>query len=186
MFIETCLFLLFIFTSTLVWSQVSDKNTSRSTRFTGREKIIIYDIIAQYKKQCAHISLMDEAKLSEIQETYVKDKENLSFEQSECYDTYLSQIAGGHRIYEDLCNEVTPLKSYGTDKNLARIFANIRKYETGIRPYQEKLGDCLTRTSLDNKMDQPVDYGASLRVISKKIRELNTKLPFKENNVDLR
>lgn len=160
---------------------------AQDLKFEGRDRIIIRSVIGQFKKECGHVSLIDQGKLEEIQRVYTENKDTMDVSQNECYGTYLSQIVGGLTIYRELCDELTPKNKYGNDRSLARIFSNIRKYESGIKPFHENLNDCLIRNDAGVKIIvKAPDYESTLRELSRKIRLLNSELPFKENNVDLR
>lgn len=104
-----------------------------------------------------------------------------------CYGEFLSQLVGTHNIHHQTCDEVTPKKSFGRDKDLARLFINVRKYESGIRSYQEKLNECLLRKGANPKdIIAFSDFEKNGRTLSRKIREVNVAQPFKENSVNYR
>lgn len=160
---------------------------AQEPRFSANEKAIINSIITQFKKECGHITILDEAKLKEIQDLYQVKKDELSQDVRNCYGEYLSQLVGTHNIHRETCDEVTPKKRFGKEKDLARLFINIKKYQSGIKAYHEKLNECLLRKSADPKdIVAFSDYEKNSRALSKKIREIETRAPFRENSVNYR
>jgi hypothetical protein len=82
---------------------------------------------------------------------------------------------------------MTARTQFDVDKDLARIFINVRKYESGIKSYHEKLNECLLRKGASSKDTIAFsDYEKNTRTLSKKIREINIEMPFRENSVNYR
>lgn len=160
---------------------------SQSQRFTPNERVIVNSVVDQFKKECSHIAVLDESKLREIQSFYQNKREAMSEDVKNCYGEFLSQLVGTHNIHKQTCNEITPKKNYGKDKDLARIFVNVRKYHTGIRVYHEKLNECIIRKGgTSREIISFTDFEKNGRTLSKKIREVNLAQPFKENSVNYR
>lgn len=144
-------------------------------------------MITQFKKECGHIAVLDDTKLREIQNHYQTNRESMSEDIKGCYGEFLSQLVGTHNIHQQTCDEITPKKNYGKDKDLARIFINVRKYQSGIRSYHEKLNECLIRKGAASKdVIAFTDFEKNGRTLSKKIRETNVQMPFRENSVNYR
>src|SRR3989344_6837780 len=120
-------------------------------RFSSNERTIITSVIDQFKRECGHTAVLDETKLKEIQDFYQANKDSLNQDLKNCYGEYLSQLVAIHNIHQQTCNEVTPKKNYGKDKDFARLFTNVRKFQNGIRIYHEKLNECLVRKGADPK-----------------------------------
>lgn len=140
-------------------------------------------MINQYKRECGHIAILDESKLKSIQDFYQSKKDEMSDDVRNCYGEYLSQLVGTHNIHQSTCDEITPKKKFGKDKDLARLFVNVRKYSSGIKVYHEKLNECLVRKGADPKeIIAFTDFERNGRTLSKKIREVNVQMPFKENS----
>lgn len=175
-------FLYFIFFNTQSLSAAPE-----DIRFSSNQRIIINSVVDQFKRECGHAAVLDESKLNEIQTFYQNNKETMEEELKACYGEYLSQLVAIHNIHQQTCDEVTPKKNYGKDKDLARLFVNVRKYQTGIRTYHEKLNECLVRKGADaKKIIAITDFEKNGRTLSKKIREVNIEMPFKENSVNYR
>lgn len=175
------LFFIFFFT----FAHAQDKTPE--LRFTPNERVIINSVINQFKRECGHIAVLDEAKIKEIQEYYQSKKDSMVEDQRNCYGEFLSQLVGTHNIHRQTCDGVTPKKHYGKDKDLARVFLNVRKHHLGIRTYHEKLNDCLIRKGAPSKeMILFSDFEKNSRTLSKKIREIKLDAPFKENSVNYR
>jgi hypothetical protein len=156
-------------------------------RFSENEKSIINSVVNQFRRECGHASVLDASKLREIQDFYQNKKEEMPEPIKNCYGEYLSQLVGTHNIHQQTCDEITPKKNLGKDKDLARIFINVKKFQTGIRNYHEKLNECLIRKGADSKyIIALTDFEKNGRILSKKIREVNVQMPFKENSVDYR
>jgi len=155
--------------------------------YTPVEKEIINDSLKQFRKECPHISILDENKLEEIQKFYTAKKDSLTKEQQECLETHLTQLVAAHSIYRQSCDEMTSKKKFKEREDLPRLFLNSRKFASGIRPQQEKLNECLIRNGADRTILLPYsDYELNNRILSKKIRDLNLEQPFSENSVDYR
>lgn len=160
---------------------------AQNQKFSSNEREIIRSVIAQFKKECSHVSVLDDSKLREIQNFYDSKRESMSEDVRACYGEYLSQLVGTHNVHRKTCDTITPKKNYGKDKDLARIFVNVRKYNNGIRSYHEKLNECITRKGRSDKdIVSYTDLEKNGRTLSRKIRELDLKAPFKENSVEYR
>jgi hypothetical protein len=156
-------------------------------QYSENERAIINSVINQFKRECGHTAVLDESKLQEIQDFYQSKRKTMAEELKNCYGEYLSQLVGTHNIHQQTCDEITPKKDFGEDKTLARIFINVRKYQTGIRNYHEKLNECLVRKGAEPKQIIPLtDFEKNGRTLSKKIREVDVQMPFKENAVHYR
>lgn len=156
-------------------------------RFTSNERTIINSVIKQFQRECGHISNLDESKLKEIQNFYQIKREAMSDDVKNCYVEYLSQLVGTHNIYGQTCESITSQTQFGADKDLARIFINVRKYESGIKSYHEKLNECLLRKGASPKDTVAFsDYEKNGRTLSKEIREISIEMPFRENSVNYR
>lgn len=165
----------------------NDLKAAEEIRFSSNERIIINSVINQFKRECGHTAVLDETKLKEIQDFYQTKKDSLSEDLKNCYGEYLSQLVAIHNVHQQTCDEVTPKKTYGKDKDFARIFINVRKFQNGIRVYHEKLNECLVRKGADSKQVIAItDFEKNGRALSKKIREVEVQMPFKENSVDYR
>lgn len=173
-----------VFLLTLFFCSIS---SAQSQRFSSNEKTIISSVIEQFKKECGHIAVLDESKLREIQNFYQTKRDEMSEDIKVCYGEFMSQLVGTHNVHKQTCDEITPKKNYGKDKDLARIFVNVRKYQTGIRSYHEKLNECITRKGGSSKdIVAFTDFEKNGRTLSKKIREVNVTQPFRENSVNYR
>lgn len=160
---------------------------AQGMRFSANEKIIIYSVVDQFKKECGHIAVLDESKLKEIQNFYQSRRDSMTEDLKGCYGEFLSQLVGTHNIHNQTCNDITTKKNYGKDKDLARIFVNVRKYQSGIRSYHEKLNECLVRKGGTSKdIVSYTDFEKNGRTLSRKIRETNVQMPFRENSVNYR
>lgn len=158
-----------------------------SRRFTPLDRTIIQGVMTQFRKECGFVSTLNDAKLIEIQNSFRENSKIFTKEQNECFDQYLGQIVGAQNIYKNICDEITPLNKTYADSELSRIFVNVRKFEGGIRPFHEKLNDCLVRKGVETALIVGyVDFEMNSRTLSKKIREVNTQPPFRENRVDFR
>lgn len=156
-------------------------------RFTSNERTIINSVIKRFQRECGHIGILDDGKLKEIQSLYQEKKDTMADDIRNCYGEYLSQLVGTHSIYKQTCDDITPKTRFGSDKDLARIFINVRKYETGIKAYHEKLNECLLRKGASPKETIAFsDYEKNGRTLSRKIREINVEIPFRENSVNYR
>lgn len=156
-------------------------------RFTSNERTVINSVIKQFQRECAHIATLDEGKLKEIQNFYQNKKAAMSEDIKNCYAEHLSQLVGTHNIYKQTCENIAPRVQTRMDKDLARIFINVRRYESGIKSYHEKLNECLLRKGADPKDTVAFsDYEKNGRALSKKIREINIEMPFRENSVNYR
>lgn len=158
-----------------------------ASKLTPLDRTIIYGIIKQFKKECGFTSSLNQQKVLEIQDSLSKNKQKMNMEQVECFDQYLGPIVGIQRIYANLCDEVTSMPKQKPDSDLARIFIGVKKFESGLRPLHEKLNDCLIHRALGQEfLVKYIDHEKNSKVFSKKIRELNTAPPFRENRVDFR
>lgn len=177
----------FSFSSILLAQDAPDK-TIRSARFNGLDRTIARGSLKQFKKECSYIGTINDSKILEIQASFKEEqKQKLTNEQTECYNQYLGQIVGAHNIYKSICDEITPQEERFNDKELARLFVNVRKFEGGIRPYHEKLNDCLLRRSAASEfIIEYSDFEKNSRVLSRKIKETNVNPPFRENRVEYR
>jgi hypothetical protein len=169
-------------------SSVSAANKPAAKRvFKESEKTIIYSVLDRFKKECVHISILDETKLQEIQTFYGSKKEAMTKEQKDCLENNMTQLVATHNIYKQSCDEITEIKKKNTDADLARLFVNARKFSDGIRKYHEKLNECLLRNGLKQSMILPYsDYEANNRALSRKLREIDLHQPFKDNSVEYR
>ena len=96
-------------------------------------------------------------------------------------------VIATHNIYQQTCDEVTPKKTLGSDADMARLFANIHKYQNGIRTYHEKLNECLIRNGAQrNLLLVYPDYEGNNRLLSRKLRDMDLSQPFKDNGVEFR
>ncbi len=156
-------------------------------QFSENEKVIINDAIKKFKRECVHIGSVDETKLKEIHSLYQAQRDSMSRDVVNCYGEYLSQLAGTHSIYRQSCDEITQKKDITSDRDLSRLFINVRKFKDGIRGYHEKLNDCLIRRGAPSKHRVSFsDYELNGRVLSGKIRQIDVSIPFKENSVSYR
>lgn len=155
--------------------------------FSSYERTIIYSIINHFKRECSHVSALDGAKIKEIQGHFQSKKAEMNEDLKKCYGEFLSQMVGTHNIHKQTCDEVTPERKVRRDRDLARLFVNVRKYEYGIKSYHERLNECLIRKGANTKDLVPFsDYEKNARTLSKKIREVDLSQPFKENSVNYR
>ena len=171
-----------------LYAQNSSDKTNRSARFNGLDRTIARGSLRQFKKECSYIGTINDSKILEIQGSFKEEqKQKLTKEQTECYNQYLGQIVGAHNIYKSICDEITPQDERFNDKDLARLFVNVRKFESGIRPYHEKLNDCLLRRSAASEfIIEYSDFEKNSRVLSRKNKEINMNPPFRENRVEYR
>ena len=173
----------FLFVFLFVSSGISQDKIN----FTSNERTIIYSVLNQFKVECSHIAALDESKLKDIQNLYQTNREKMTEEQNSCYGEHLSQLVATHNIHKQTCDEITPKKNYGKNKELARLFVNVRKFQSGIRVFHEKLNECLIRNGVDSKgIISFSDFEKNGRLLSKKIREADVQIPFRENSVNYR
>lgn len=166
---------------------VSSLAFAQNQRFSSNERTIINSVIVQFKKECGHIAILDESKLRDIQNFYQTQSNTMIEDVKKCYGEFMSQLVGTHNVHKQTCDEVTPKKSFGKDKDMARIFVNVRKYQTGIRSYHEKMNECILRKGGSSKdIVSYTDFEKNGRTLSKKIREVNVGQPFRENSVEYR
>lgn len=178
----------FVFVVLVFLGQALGQSVVRpSLKFSPLERTIIRGVISQYKKECGYVSVINESKVSEIQNSFstLDKKSNMSY--VDCMDQYLGQMVGAHSIYKKLCDEVTTEKKKIKDIDLSRIFRTIKRFEGGIRPYHEKLNDCLVRNEAPKEVIRSYsDFEMNSKILSQKIREVDTAPPFRENRVDFR
>ncbi len=175
--------LLFIFYSLSGFTQ----QLKKELRFSPLDRTIIYGIIENFQKECSFISNVNNAKIQEIQSTYFANKESLKTNDLSCFEQHLSQIAGIQIIYKQVCEEVSSNKKSFKDVDLARIFLNIKKFESGIRPAHEKLNDCLTRSRASaNIIVNFSDFEMNSRALMQNLRSLDLNPPFRNNRVEFR
>ncbi len=160
---------------------------AQQSNFTASERTIIHSVIGRFKKECPHISALDSRKIKEIQSHYQNRKSQMAEQHQNCFGEFLSQLVGTHNIHTQTCDEITPKKNYGRDRDLARLFVNVRKFQDGIKSYHERLNECLIRRGASPK-DIIVlsDYEENARLLSKKVRDIDLSQPFKENSVNYR
>jgi hypothetical protein len=174
------LFFLFFLLSTQIYA-------ADEIRFSSNERTIINSVTNQFKRECGHVTILDESKLKEIQDYFQSNKTQMAEELKACYGEFLSQLVAIHNIHRQTCDEITPKKDFGKDKDLARIFVNVRKYQNGIRTYHEKLNECLTRKGANPKqIIGTTDFEKNGRILSQKIRNIDVQMPFKESSVSYR
>lgn len=156
-------------------------------RFTPLDRTIIQGVLSQFKKECSYVSTTNDAKLIEIQTLFRQSLKDFSKDQVECFEQYIGQIVGAQNIYKGICDELTVEKISVPDSDLSRQFINIRKFENGIRPFHEKLNDCLVRRGVESEyIVEYSDFEKNSKILSQKIREADTQPPFRENRVDFR
>ncbi len=151
----------------------------------NRDKTILLSVIDQFRKECTHVSTVDQNTLDRLQE--FQQTEKLQKEQNECFNVYLSQLRGILVIYQQTCHEVTQPKLTEEASELARIFVNIRAYLTSFRVTHKLLNGCLTRTGISEEAQIELsDYGVGSAQVFKKLRSMEVESPFKEGRVNMR
>lgn len=162
-------------------------NALAQNRFKSpnRDRTILLSVIDQFKRECTHISTIDQNTLDRLQEVHLANREKYSKEQNECYNVNLSQLRGFLVIYQQTCQEVARPKLPEEDTELARIFVNIRTYLTSFRITHKLLSSCLTRAGIpeENQVELS-DYGVGTSQVFRKLRSMEVEAPFKEERVN--
>lgn len=130
------LFAVIIFVSLPCWGQFRDK----------RDRDIVKDVVKTFGRACTLRVAADSDIIKKIQSEAEASRKSSNKEVQKCFERNLSQISGVNVLFSRICAQAGGLLASSktpSDNSLARLLVQISQYQTGIRPFQSTLNDCL-------------------------------------------
>jgi hypothetical protein len=147
----------------------------------AEDRRIVRDVLRLFGKECGLRAAGDGEILKRLEEESARARRNMATEVQKCYEASFSQITGVYFLYQKLCGDVAATGSNASDNAMARQILEISKYQSGIRPFQSTLNDCLL--ALPERKGRP--YMVSLagteldvKLLHKQIEETGVKDPY--------
>lgn len=152
-----------------------------------RDRVISGEMIDLFRRECSHKSGVDQGKIQELQEIFVKvraDKSPNGLSALGCYQERMSQMIGIHQLYKDLCSEVSgsDMETKSEDDKL-RILVMTQRYRRGITPFHDLLNDCLLEKSDSKFVIRPGRMRTESETLREELENLKFNPAFEANRV---
>jgi hypothetical protein len=155
--------------------------TARAQFKSDHDRTIVHDILKAFSHECVQRGSIDAETLKrlDVEAKDVSRTGNLATQK--CFENHYSQVAGVSFLYQRLCHDISFTARATPDELAATQFLQVNKYQTGIRPYQSTLNDCLVEVP-DKKglaFFIPLSgFDLNVKALQKEIDEIRIVDPF--------
>jgi len=154
---------------------------------SNEEFDIAYALLNKFSQKCSYIINEDTRRISEIKINLDRSIEDKHFQAQKCMEEELSQIEGTRIVFRNLCTNVTGLSRDLPVDEVERLVVDTRYYTSGIRPYVQRMNDCLRVSSKgDRYLVNVVGVKLENRGILDRLNFRNIKPVFRPNRTDFR
>lgn len=149
------------------------------------DRRIVRDVLKTFGKECGLRAAGEGEILKKLEVQFADARRSGHPEVQKCFDASYSQITGVYFLYQKLCNDVAQGGMKASENTMARQLLEVSKYQSGIRPYQSILNDCLIMVSERKGRPFIVPLAGSeldVRLLQHHIEETSVHDPFPATN----
>lgn len=152
----------------------------------SRDKQLVEFQLDKFVSECIFIGSAEAKNIERMDFITSKEKQNLNKEQLACYDEHLSKMKSVNFLYRKLCSDLSYNGMPKTPKKMLSQFITVRQFQDGISLMHIVLNDCLTGTGTNENYIVPSSSAESKTGLIRRLNEIDTKMKFRTNRVEIR
>jgi hypothetical protein len=144
-------------------------------------------MLSKFARRCTSVSNQDYYALVQVRKN-LKEIEKLGDGESDkCVRSELTQIEAVQILFSKICSEVSEQSKGIRGEALESLLVNSERYKNGIRPFLQRMNDCLAVTKKGSSYIVDVS-SAKLenRILLDRLDRMSTRRPFRANRLDFR
>ncbi|MCB0393012.1 MAG: hypothetical protein KDD25_00550 [Bdellovibrionales bacterium] len=162
-------------------------STSRAEIKGKKDTGIAVALLERFARRCASVGNHDRNRLTDIQKNLKEIEKVGNSSADSCVRSELTQMEAVHLIFQKICSDVGDQTSKIRGEELENLVVSTSKYKNGIRPFVQRMNDCLSVSKDGNKYIVEVsNVKLENRIVLDRIDHMISKPPFPANRLDFR